>query len=107
MLSAEPRLLEECPIRLHPAHRAVFFREHCFYVGTPNRTRAEPQHSEDASEEPKSMKAFAEQKAGVVQDERTREAEVASSLQAEQAKLNELEAPLDSLEKLIEPQRAQ
>jgi len=53
------------------------------------------------------MKAAAEQKARVVQDERTREAELTSALQAEQAKLSELQTRLDSLEKLIEPQQAQ
>jgi septal ring factor EnvC (AmiA/AmiB activator) len=53
------------------------------------------------------MKAFAEQKARVVQDERTREAELTSSLQAEQGKLSELQTQLDSLEKLIEPQQQQ
>jgi len=57
--------------------------------------------------EQKYMKAAAEQKARVVQDERTREAELTSALQAEQAKLSELQTRLDSLEKLIEPQQAQ
>ena len=53
------------------------------------------------------MKAQAEQKARVVQDERAREAELTSSWQAEQGKLNELQVRLDSLEKLTEPQPVQ
>jgi chromosome segregation ATPase len=50
------------------------------------------------------MKALVEQKARIVQDEQTREAELASSLQAEQGKLSELQTRLDSLEKLVAPQ---
>lgn len=66
-----------------------------------------PNTQKTLQEEQKYMKAFAEQKARVVQDERTREAELASSLQEEQGKLSELQTQLDSLEKLIEPQQAQ
>jgi chromosome segregation ATPase len=55
--------------------------------------------------EQKYMNVVAEQKTRVVQDERIREAELTSSLQAEQGKLSELQTQLDSLEKLIEPQQ--
>jgi chromosome segregation ATPase len=57
--------------------------------------------------EQKYMKALVEQKARVVQDERTREGELTSSWQAEQGKFSELQARLDSLEKLIEPPQVQ
>jgi chromosome segregation ATPase len=50
------------------------------------------------------MKALVEQKARIVQDEQRREAELASSLRAEQGKLSELQTRLDSLEKLVAPQ---
>ena len=66
-----------------------------------------PNSQKALQEEQKFMKALAEQKARVVQDERTREAELTSSLQVEQGKLSELQARLDSLEGLMSPQPAQ
>ena len=54
-------------------------------------------------EQQRVMKALVEQKSRVVQDERTREAELTSSIQIEQGKLGELQTRLDSLEKVIEP----
>lgn len=65
-----------------------------------------PSNQKQLQGQQKYMKAVVDQKARVVQDERTREAELTSSLQSEQSKLNELQARLDSLEKLIEEQSA-
>jgi|SRR5579884_1498543 len=56
--------------------------------------------------EQKYLKSVLEQKSQIVQDERTREGELASSLKIEQAKLGELQGRLDSLQKLIEPPQA-
>jgi septal ring factor EnvC (AmiA/AmiB activator) len=65
-----------------------------------------PNTQKTLQSEQKYMKALAEQKSRVVQDERAREGELASSLQTEQEKLSELQARLDSLEKLIESSQA-
>jgi chromosome segregation ATPase len=50
------------------------------------------------------MKTDIEQKARVIQDQTSREGELAASLQSEQSKLNELQTRLDSLEKSMEAQ---
>lgn len=54
--------------------------------------------------EQKHMKALVEQKSRAIQDETSREGELAASLQSEQSKLNELQTRLDSLEKSMEAQ---
>ena len=54
--------------------------------------------------EQKYMKTSIEQKSRAIQDETSREGELAASLQSEQAKLNELQTRLDSLEKAMEAQ---
>jgi chromosome segregation ATPase len=51
--------------------------------------------------EQKFMKTAIEQKAREIQDETSREGELAASLQSEQSKLNELQTRLDSLEKAM------
>ncbi len=64
-----------------------------------------PNAQKQLQEQQKFIKTLLIQKSRAVQDARAREAELTSSLQAEQSKLNELEAHLDSLEKLVEPQQ--
>ena len=56
--------------------------------------------------EQKQMKLMLDQKAQAIQEQRTREGELTSQLQSEQARLNQLQADLDSLEKQIEAESA-
>jgi chromosome segregation ATPase len=66
-----------------------------------------PNNQKELQGEQKYMKALVEERARIFQDQQTREGELASSLQAEQAKLNELQTRLDSLETGMEPRRPQ
>lgn len=64
-----------------------------------------PNYQKELQGEQKYMKALVEERTRVVQDQQTREGELASSLQTEQATLNELQTRLDSLESGMEPRR--
>src|SRR5690348_13180496 len=61
-----------------------------------------PNTQKTLQSEQKYIKALVEQKSRVVQDQRVKEGELASSLQTEQGKLGELQTRLDALDKLIE-----
>ncbi len=61
-----------------------------------------PNTQKTLQSEQKYMKALVEQKSRVIQEQRVKEGELASSLQTEQGKLGELQTRLDALDKLIE-----